>query len=82
MRRAALALLVLPVTGAACGASSLPPHAVVRDHGPHELVAVAHRIYDQAVRGPNETAAVARVQRSTALARAVAARNRAPSAPR
>ena len=76
MRRAALALLVLPVTGVACGASS--PTAATPSCATTartELVAVAHRIYNQAVRGPNETAAVARVQRSTALARAVAARD-------
>jgi hypothetical protein len=77
MRRAALTLLVLPVTGAACGASSptatTSPSCSTTAH--NELVAVAHRIYNQAVRGPNEAAAVARVQRSTALARAVAARD-------
>ena len=76
MRRAALALLALPLTGAACGASS--PTATAPSCAAtarRELVAVAHRIYDQAVRGPNEVAAVARVEHSAALARAVAARD-------
>jgi len=76
MRRAALALLALPVTGFACGASApSAPAPSCATTARRELVAVAHRIYNQAVRGPNEVDAVARVERSPALARAVAARN-------
>ncbi|HET8538072.1 MAG TPA: hypothetical protein VFL73_12930 [Solirubrobacteraceae bacterium] len=89
MRRAgALAILILPVAAAACGAAAPKPSvhvsgtALAAQTTPAcsatsraELVTVARRIYDQAVNGRNEVAAVARIHRSAALARAVAARD-------
>jgi hypothetical protein len=86
MRRSvALALLVLPATATACGAAGPAPTAhPVRTTTANpscartargELAAIAQRIYAQAVTGPNEVAAVARLHRSTALTRAVAARD-------
>ena len=78
MRRAAAAVLALPAAAAACGAST-PSHpqsaAACAATARAELVRVAHRIYDQAVSGRNEVAAVARIHRSAKLARAVAARD-------
>ena len=75
-RSAALALLVLPAAATACGAAA-PSRAPSRScpaTARQELVAVARRIYDQSVSGPNEVDAVARLHRSAALTRAVAAR--------
>lgn len=84
-RAAALAMLALPAASAACGAASptsAPHHIRTTAATPScaataraELVTVARRIYDQAVRGRNEVAAVGRIQHSVALARAVAARD-------
>jgi hypothetical protein len=89
MRRVgALTILAVPVAVAACGASSTAstrpaaPRPVAAAPlsaascprvARAELVAVARRIYVQAVSGRNETAAVARLRASTALGRAVAA---------
>jgi len=88
MRRAgALALLVLPAAAAACGAASPAPtpkpHRIQTTAASTscataaraEIVAVAHRIYQQAVSGRNEVSAVARLRRSTALANAVSSGN-------
>jgi hypothetical protein len=78
-RAAAVTILALPATAAACGAASTSQpaqtSATCAATARAELVNVAHRIYDQAVNGRNEAAAVARIRRSTALTRAVAARN-------
>ena len=88
MRRAgALALLVLPAAAAACGAASPAPtpkpHRIQTTAASTscataaraEIVAVANRIYQQAVSGRNEVSAVARLRRSTALANAVSSGN-------
>jgi hypothetical protein len=80
MRRAgAIAILILPAAAAACGAAAPKPSAqaspVCSATSRAELVTVARRIYDQAAHGRNEVAAVARLHRSAALARAVAAQD-------
>ena len=81
-RAAAVTILALPAAVAACGAAATAPPAhtaqtpaTCAGTARGELVDVARRIYDQAVSGRNEVAAVARIRRSTALARAVAARD-------
>jgi hypothetical protein len=77
-RAAALTVLALPAALSACGASSsasTSPAVSCQQVERSELVAVAHRIYAQAVSGRNETAAVARIQASAPLAGAVAAGN-------
>jgi hypothetical protein len=80
-------MLALPAGSAACGAASPasaphPHHIRTTAATPAcattaraEIISVARRIYNQAVSGRNEVAAVARIQRSAALARAVAARD-------
>src|SRR5438876_3359411 len=74
-RAAALMILVLPGAAAAGGATAPQPAASCAATGRGELVAIARRIYGQAVHGRNEVAAVRRLHRSAALTRAVAARN-------
>jgi hypothetical protein len=77
MRRSgAVAVLALPAALVACGASSSStPERTCSATVRSELIAVARRIYAQAAAGPNEVAAVARLHRSSALARAVVARD-------
>jgi hypothetical protein len=83
-RAAAVTLLAIPVAAAGCGAAAATHTAATpaaqtatacAATSRAELVAVARHIYDQAVNGRNEVAAVVRIRRSTALTQAVMARN-------